>query len=116
MRRVIAITAAILALTACGQESNDKIRAAKAASASSSQQVPTVQWAVEVKRGELQALSDLTARLLEHGFGSYIAMDNGVEQVLIGPFNTQDQAREKQTQLASRLDIESTVIELPATK
>lgn len=113
MRKVIVMTA-ILALTACGQESNDKIQRAKAASETSTVQAPIAQWAVEVKLGKTQALSDLTARLLEHGFSSYIYVDEGVQHVLLGPFNTQEQAQEKLTRLTTKLDnLEAAVIELP---
>ena len=116
MRKVIMMTA-ILALTACGQESNDKIQRAKAASETSTVQAPIAQWAVEVKLGKTQALSDLTARLLEHGFSSYIYVDEGVQHVLLGPFNTQEQAQEKLTRLTTKLDnLEAAVIELPPGK
>ncbi|NMY38963.1 SPOR domain-containing protein [Pseudomonas lundensis] len=114
MRKVIVMTA-ILALTACGQESNDKIQRAKAASETSTVQAPMAQWAVEVKLGETQALSDLTARLLEHGYSSYIAVIDGVQRVLLGPFNTRDEAQAMLTRLTTKLDnLQAKVIELPA--
>ena len=110
MRKVIMMTA-ILALTACGQDSNDKIQSAKAASDASAVQTPITQWSVEVTRGDRPALSDLTARLLEHGFSSYIVVSEGVQRVLIGPFTTEAQAQEMKAKLAAKLDIESTVVE-----
>ena len=70
-----------------------------------------------MKLGKTQALSDLTARLLEHGFSSYIYVDEGVQHVLLGPFNTQEQAQEKLTRLTTKLDnLEAAVIELPPGK
>ena len=86
-----------------------------AASETSTVQAPMAQWAVEVKLGETQALSDLTARLLEHGYSSYIAVIDGVQRVLLGPFNTRDEAQAMLTRLTTKLDnLQAKVIELPA--
>ena len=63
MRKVIVMTA-ILALTACGQESNDKIEQAKAASHSAVVQVPVAHWALELTEGQRATITDTTGRLL----------------------------------------------------
>ena len=116
MRKVIVMTA-ILALTACGQESNDKIQRAKAASDTTTVQAPVARWAVEVKLGETQALSDLTARLLEHGYSSYISEIDGVQRVLLGPFTSRDEAQAMLTRLITQLDnLQARIIELPVDK
>lgn len=115
MRKVIVMTA-IMALVACGQESNDKIQRAKAASETNTVQAPVAQWAVEVEKGQSMALSDLTARLLDHGFSTYISEVDGAQRILLGPFNSEAQAQEKLTQLTTRLDnLKAHVIELPST-
>ena len=116
MRKVIVMTA-ILALTACGQESNDKIERAKAASESAQAQVPVAHWALEITEGQQATITDSTGRLLDNGFTPYIYEREGVKHFLIGPFATEAQAREAQDKmkLKPKLDgIETNIIELPA--
>ncbi|MCW2099214.1 MULTISPECIES: hypothetical protein [Pseudomonas] len=115
MRKVIVMTA-ILALTACGQESNDKIEQAKAASHSAVVQVPVAHWALELTEGQRATITDTTGRLLDNGFVPYILEKDGVQHFLIGPYATEAQAREVQEQikLKPKLEgIETDVIELP---
>ncbi|MFK7606945.1 MULTISPECIES: hypothetical protein [unclassified Pseudomonas] len=117
MRKVIVMTA-ILALTACGQESNDKIQPAKAASESTVAQAPVAHWALEITEGQRATITDTTGRLMEHGFTPYIYEHDGVKHFLIGPFATQAQALETQEKmkLKPKLDgIETNIIELPAS-
>ncbi|WP_019411678.1 SPOR domain-containing protein [Pseudomonas psychrophila] len=115
MRKVIVMTA-ILALTACGQESNDKIERAKAASESTVVQVPVAHWALELTEGQRATITDTTGRLLDNGFVTYILEKDGVQHFLIGPFATEAKAKEAQDQikLKPKLEgIETNVIELP---
>ena len=116
MRKGIVMTA-ILALTACGQESNDKIERAKAASESAQAQVPVAHWALEITEGQQATITDSTGRLLDNGFTPYIYEREGVKHFLLGPFATEAQARETQDKmkLKPKLDgIETNIIELPA--
>lgn len=118
MRKVIVMTA-ILALTACGQESNDKIERAKAASESAQAQAPVAHWALEITEGQQATITDSTGRLLDNGFTPYIYEREGVKHFLIGPFATEAQAQETQDKmkLKPKLDgIETNIIELPAAK
>ncbi|MES2869465.1 MAG: SPOR domain-containing protein [Pseudomonadota bacterium] len=116
MRKVIVMTA-ILALTACGQESNDKIQSAKAASEPTVVQAPVAQWALKITEGQRATITDTTGRLLDNGFSTYISESEGVKHFLIGPFATKAQAEEAQARmkLKPKLDgIETSVVELPA--
>ena len=114
MRKVIVMTA-ILALTACGQESNDKTQPAKAASEPTVVQAPVAQWALELTEGQRATITDTTGRLMDNGFTPYISESGGVRRFLIGPFATQAQALDAQAKmkLKPKLDgIETNVIKL----
>ncbi|MGY2292843.1 SPOR domain-containing protein [Pseudomonas sp. SDO528_S397] len=52
---------------------------------------------------KLQAMTDLTAWLLEHGFSFYLAKEDGKDQVLLGPFSTKQEAEAKQVLLTEKL-------------
>ncbi|AIG01996.1 SPOR domain-containing protein [Pseudomonas fluorescens] len=118
--RKVAMAIVVLALAGCGDGPNldtprDKAEAAKAQAPA----VAAVQWDVLVRSpdNKLQALTDLTAWLLENGFTFYLAKEDGKDLVLLGPFASKAEAEAKQTQLQERLvkkkktDAESLVIE-----
>jgi cell division septation protein DedD len=114
VRRLV-IVVAVLALAGCGESA--KVEAPKAvlsgaAISSAAAEPVSARWNVRVD-GPVQAISDLTARLIEHGFSSHIAKIDGVDQVLIGPFATEAEAQEKKAVLSAKLDIDSQVIEYP---
>ncbi|MCF8976024.1 SPOR domain-containing protein, partial [Pseudomonas edaphica] len=66
---------------------------------------------------KLQAITDLTAWLLEHGFNFYIVKTDGKDEVYLGPFASKAEAEAKQALLTEKLarakknDTESEVIE-----
>jgi hypothetical protein len=110
----------VLALAGCGEGPNldtprDKAEAAKAQASA----VAAVQWDILVRSpdNKLQALTDLTAWLLENGFTFYLAKEDGKDLVLLGPFASKAEAEARQVQLQERLvkkkktDAESLVIE-----
>lgn len=78
-----------------------------------------MQWDILVRSpdNKLQALTDLTAWLLENGFTFYLAKEDGKDLVLLGPFASKAEAEARQVQLQERLvkkkktDAESLVIE-----
>ncbi|WLH10936.1 SPOR domain-containing protein [Pseudomonas hefeiensis] len=114
--RKLAWVIAVLALAGCG-EGRD-VETPKPA-ATSAPAVAAPQWGVEV-RGEIpQAVSDLTAWLIEHSFVSSVVKENGKDRVLVGPFNSKAEAEAKQEQLnaalvrAKKRNIESLVVDYP---
>ncbi|WP_071610028.1 SPOR domain-containing protein [Pseudomonas sp. 06C 126] len=118
--RKVAMAMVVLALAGCGEGPNldtprDKAEAAKAQAPA----VAAVQWDILVRSpdNKLQALTDLTAWLLENGFTFYLAKEDGKDLVLLGPFASKAEAEARQVQLQERLvkkkktDAESLVIE-----
>ncbi|KAA8704334.1 SPOR domain-containing protein [Pseudomonas proteolytica] len=118
--RKVAMAIVVLALAGCGEGPNldtprDKAEAAKAQAPA----VAAVQWDILVRSpdNKLQALTDLTAWLLENGFTFYLAKEDGKDLVLLGPFASKAEAEARQVQLQERLvkkkktDAESLVIE-----
>lgn len=116
--RKLAWVIAVLALAGCGEGRDvDTPKPKVAASAAAAPQ-----WGVEV-RGEIpQAVSDLTAWLIEHSFVSSVVKDNGKDRVLVGPFNSKAEAEAKQEQLnaalvrAKKRNIESLVVDYPSAQ
>ncbi|MEX5593539.1 SPOR domain-containing protein [Pseudomonas orientalis] len=113
---------AVLALAGCGE--GEPVNAPKAQPVVTESQPQTgaiaaQEWDVWVGPPDhkLQALTDLTAWLLEHGFNFYIVKADGKDQVLLGPFATKAEAEAKQTLLnekmarAKKTDTVSEVIE-----
>jgi cell division septation protein DedD len=110
---------AVLVLAGCGEGTGVEHKAASTAAPAA--QTPAVaaapQWDVEVKGGTVQAVSDLTGWLIEHGFVSYVRADGGKERILIGPFSSKAEAEARQVQLTASLErakkqnVESVVVE-----
>lgn len=120
--RKVAMAIVVLALTGCGEGPGVDTPKAKPAVAQVQPQTGAIaaqEWDVLVRSPDhkLQALTDLTAWLLEHGFSFYLVKDGDKDQVLLGPFSSQAEAQAKQAQLMEKLvrakknDTESLVIE-----
>ncbi|VVM55905.1 hypothetical protein PS682_03735 [Pseudomonas fluorescens] len=120
--RKVAMAIAVLALAGCGEgRSVDAPRTKPAANESQPQTgaIAAQEWDVRVGPPDhkLQAITDLTAWLLEHGFNFYIVKVDGKDEVLLGPFATKAEAEAKQTLLnekmarAKKTDTVSEVIE-----
>ena len=120
--RKVAMAIAVLALAGCGEGKRVDAPKAKPAVTESQPQTGAIaaqEWDVWVGPPDhkLQALTDLTAWLLEHGFSFYIVKEDGKDEVLLGPFATKAEAEAKQVLLTEKLarakknDTESQVIE-----
>nr|WP_155585850.1 SPOR domain-containing protein [Pseudomonas spelaei] len=99
---------AVLALAGCGEGRSVEAPKAKPAVTEVQPQASTIvaqEWDVWVGPPDhkLQALTDLTAWLLEHGFSFYLAKEDGKDQVLLGPFSTKAEAEAKQVLLTEKL-------------
>lgn len=120
--RKVAMAIAVLALAGCGEGKSvdaPKTRPAVNESQSQTGAIAAQEWDVRVGPPDhkLQAITDLTAWLLEHGFNFYIVKVDGKDDVLLGPFATKAEAEAKQTLLnekmarAKKTDTVSEVIE-----
>ncbi|MCP1507820.1 cell division septation protein DedD [Pseudomonas marginalis] len=120
--RKVAMAMAVLALAGCGEGKRVEEPKAKPAVTESQPQIGAIaaqEWDVRVGPPDhkLQAITDLTAWLLEHGFNFYIVKEDGKDVVLLGPFPTRAEAEAKQALLTEKLarakknDTESQVIE-----
>ncbi|WP_095185573.1 penicillin-binding protein activator LpoB [Pseudomonas sp. Irchel 3H9] len=113
---------AVLALAGCGEGKRVDAPKAKPAVTESQPQTGAIaaqEWDLRVGPPDhkLQAITDLTAWLLEHGFNFYIVKVDGKDEVLLGPFATKVEAEAKQTLLnekmarAKKTDTVSEIIE-----
>ena len=120
--RKVAMAIAVLALAGCGEGKSVEAPKAKPAVTESQPQTGAIaaqEWDVRVGPPDhkLQAITDLTAWLLEHGFNFYIVKEDGKDVVLLGPFQTRAEAEAKQALLTEKLarakknDTESQIIE-----
>ena len=120
--RKVAMAMAVLALAGCGEGKRVEEPRAKPAVTESQPQIGAIaaqEWDVRVGPPDhkLQAITDLTAWLLEHGFNFYIVKEDGKDVVLLGPFQTRAEAEAKQALLTEKLarakknDTESQIIE-----
>ncbi|WP_166360223.1 SPOR domain-containing protein [Pseudomonas akapageensis] len=68
-------------------------------------------WDVQIVSGSnMGALTDMTARLVEHGFVPVVVTRDGKPLVLIGPFTSKAEADDKKAQLMASQGIESVVV------
>ncbi len=120
--RKVAMAIAVLALVGCGEGKPVDAPKAKPAVTESQPQTGAIaaqEWDLRVGPPDhkLQAITDLTAWLLEHGFNFYIVKVDGKDDVLLGPFATRAEAEAKQTLLnekmtrAKKTDTVSEIIE-----
>jgi len=120
--RKVAMAIAVLALAGCGEGKSVDAAKAKPAVTESQPQTGAIaaqEWDLRVGPPDhkLQAITDLTAWLLEHGFSFYIVKVDGKDEVLLGPFATRAEAEAKQTLLnekmarAKKTDTVSEIIE-----
>ena len=125
--RKVAMAIAVLALVGCGEGKRVDPPKAKPAVTESQPQTGTIaarDWDVRVGPPDhkLQAITDLTAWLLEHGFNFYIVKVDGKDEVFLGPFATKAEAEAKQALLnekmarAKKTDTESQVVEHQAAQ
>ena len=125
--RKVAMAIAVLALAGCGEGKRDDAPKAKPAVTESQPQAGTIaaqEWDVRVGPPDhkLQAITDLTAWLLEHGFNFYIVKVDGKDEVFLGPFASKAEAEAKQALLnekmarAKKTDTESQVVEHQAAQ
>lgn len=125
--RKVAMAIAVLALAGCGEGKSVDAPQAKPAVTESQPQTGAIaaqEWDLRVGPPDhkLQAITDLTAWLLEHGFSFYIVKVDGKDEVLLGPFATRAEAEAKQTLLnekmarAKKSDTVSEIIEHKAAQ
>ena len=125
--RKVTMAIAVLALAGCGEGKGVDAPKTKPAVTESQPQTGAIaaqEWDLRVGPPDhkLQAITDLTAWLLEHGFSFYIVKVDGKDEVLLGPFATRAKAEAKQTLLnekmarAKKTDTVSEIIEHKAAQ
>ena len=105
--RGLLLMVATLALAGCGAGEPDK--PAKVQAPAVAQTAAAPQWDVLIN--DPKAVSDLTDRLMEHGFAAFVSVRDGKERVLLGPFSTRAAAEEKRAQLALKMSYESEIVD-----
>lgn len=120
--RKVAMAIAVLVLAGCGEGKSvdaPKVKPAVTESQPQTGAIAAQEWDLRVGPPDhkLQAITDLTAWLLENGFSFYIVKVDGKDEVLLGPFATRAEAEAKQTLLnekmarAKKTDTVSEIIE-----
>ncbi|MGV6397368.1 SPOR domain-containing protein [Pseudomonas caspiana] len=100
--RNLAMMMAVLALAGCDVGKTTPPPPKVQADASvQAPQATTVQWEIQINANE--ALSDISAWLLERSYPPYLANIEGKQQLLIGPYATQAQAEQTRTELLAKL-------------
>jgi len=101
--RKMAMMVAILVLAGCdaGKAPDAPKVQAQAASPAASQ-VATPEWDIQMNAKE--AVSDIAAWLVEHGYASFVAKVDGKDQVLLGPYSSQAEAEQKLAELIPKLN------------
>ncbi|WP_210639557.1 MULTISPECIES: SPOR domain-containing protein [unclassified Pseudomonas] len=120
--RKLAWVIAVLVLAGCGEGRDVQAPKPKSVAASTPAAASAPQWGVEVRGETPQAVSDLTAWLLEHSFMSNVVRENGKDRVLVGPFNAKAEAEAKQEEVSAALvrakkrNIELQVVDYPSAQ
>ncbi|SFW24440.1 MULTISPECIES: penicillin-binding protein activator LpoB [Pseudomonas] len=120
--RKLAWVIAVWVLAGCGEGRDVEAPKPKPAATSAPAVAAAPQWAVEVRGQTPQAVSDLTGWLIEHSFMSTVVRENGKERVLVGPLNSEAEAKAKQEQVTAALvrakkrNIETLVVDYPTAQ
>ncbi|MGE8068200.1 SPOR domain-containing protein [Pseudomonas sp. NPDC089569] len=121
MRKLVLVMA-ILVLAGCGEGKHADAPKPAPATVAVPAQVSTPQWELEVRGETPQAVSDLSGWLIEHNFMSDVVKQDGKVRVLMGPFNSKEEAEAKQAEVAAAItrakkqNIELLVLERPAAR
>jgi cell division septation protein DedD len=71
-------------------------------------------WDVRISDNNPGALSDMTSRLVEHGFMASVVNQDGRPRIFLGPFDTREQAQATRDRLMASQGIEAVVEPHPA--
>ncbi|WP_263262061.1 SPOR domain-containing protein [Pseudomonas entomophila] len=71
-------------------------------------------WDVRIADNNRGALSDMTSRLVEHGFMASVVSQNGQPRIFLGPFTSRAEADSTRDRLMATQGIESVVEPHPA--
>jgi hypothetical protein len=96
---------AALALTGCDVGKTPtpppKVQAVQTAPTDQTSPNTTVKWNIQLNARE--ALSDISAWLLERAYAPFLVTIDGKQQLLIGPYNTQQEAEEQLALLQAKI-------------
>ncbi len=100
--RNLAMMMAVLALAGCDVgKSTPPPSKMQTPTAAQAPQATQPQWEIEVNANE--AVSDISAWLLERSYPPYLVEIDGKQQLLIGPYATQELAEQTRTELMAKL-------------
>ncbi|MFJ4142520.1 SPOR domain-containing protein [Pseudomonas sp. NPDC089734] len=100
MRKTVMIMA-VLALAGCDAGNSQPPAREKAQPAAQAPAVSAPQWFIQMNSRE--AVSDISAWLLERGYAPVVVTIEGKQQLLIGPYQDQAQAEEQLTGLKAKV-------------
>jgi cell division septation protein DedD len=92
---------AVLALAGCDVGNTPPPPKVQAATTVDASQKAAARWEIQVNANE--AVSDISAWLLERGYPPYLVTLDGKQQLLIGPYESQEQAEQKRTELLAKV-------------
>lgn len=100
--RKMAIVIAVLALTGC-DVSKTPPQPPKVQAAQAEQTAPGIaaQWNIQMNTRE--AVSDTSAWLLERSYAPFLATIDGKQQMLLGPYKTEQEAQEQLALLQAKI-------------
>ncbi|GFM51350.1 hypothetical protein PSCICE_26170 [Pseudomonas cichorii] len=102
MRKTVMIMAALtLVLAGCDAGNSRPSTRDKAEPVSQAPQAATPQWFIQMNSRE--AVSDISAWLLERGYAPVVVTIDGKQQLLIGPFQSPELAEEQRVGLLAKV-------------
>ncbi|WP_426139641.1 SPOR domain-containing protein [Pseudomonas sp. DWP3-1-2] len=99
--RKMAIMIAVLALTGCDVGKTPTPPKVQAAATEQTSPNTSVQWNIQLNAKE--AVSDISAWLLERSYAPFLVTLDGKQQLLLGPYKTREEAEQQLALLQAKI-------------